>query len=187
MRLHSLGTNQLMKPLRHLAILLGLFTLLVTAPPSHTAGVPFAALQFLIGNWEIEAKPSEGTGHFEFALDLQGKVIVRKNHFEIPANGATAAVVHDDLLVITEEGVPAKIFGTYFDNLGYLGRYNVTANGSQVTLISDSSPKYPRYRLTYTALPDGRLNAKLEYAPAGKPNAFVTYTDWVAKKAAATP
>lgn len=169
--------------MRHLKFVIGFLAVISSIPSAFPAGVPFPALQFLVGNWEIEAEPGKGSGHFEFALDLQGKVLVRKNHVDYPATSASAALVHDDLLIITQEGVPAAIKGSYFDSSGYLGRYTITANGNQATFISDTYPKLPRYRLTYTGLPDGRLNAKLEVAPAGKPNAFANYLEWVAKKA----
>ncbi len=157
------------------------FAIVLLQSAAFSAGVPFPALQFLVGNWQVEAKPGEGAAHFEFTLDLQGKVLVRHNHVE---PGATAgATIHDDLLVIAQEGVPATIKASYYDSDGYLGRYTVTANGNQAVLVSDIVPKFPRYRLTYTALPDGRLNAKLEVAPAGKPNAFASYLEWVATKA----
>lgn len=168
--------------MRHSKFILCFLAVILQAPFAFPAGVPFPALQFLVGNWEIEAKPGEGSGHFEFSLDLQGKVLVRKNHVDYPATNAQAAIVHDDLLVITQEGVPATLHGSYFDSSGYLGRYTITANGNQAVLVSDPYPKLPRYRLTYTGLPDGRLNAKLEVAPAGKPNAFANYLEWVAKK-----
>jgi hypothetical protein len=155
------------------------FGLILLTPIAHSAGVPFPALQFLIGNWQVESKPGDATAHFEFALDVQGKALVRHNHIDYP-QGAT----HDDLVVVSQEGTTMR--GYYFDSDGYTGRYTITANGAQVIFTSDPTPKVPRYRLTYTALPDGRLNAKLEVAPAGKPNAFASYLDWVAKKANAT-
>jgi hypothetical protein len=118
------------------------------------------------------------SGFLPSALDLQGKVLVRHNHVESPQG-----TIHDDMLVISQEGVPATTKGYYFDSDGYSGRYSITANGAEVVFVSDAIPKVPRYRLTYTQLPDGRLNCKLEAAPAGKPNAFVNYLEWVAKKA----
>jgi len=166
--------------MHHIKYLIYFLASFLFASVAFPAGVPFPALQFLVGNWEVEAKPGEGAAHFEFSVDLQGKVLIRKNHVDLP--GATGAA-HDDLLVIAQEGIPATIHASYFDSDGYLGRYTVTANGNQAVFVSDSIPKLPRYRLTYTGLPDGRLNAKLEVAPAGKPNAFANYLEWVAKKA----
>ncbi len=168
--------------MHHLKYFICLLLAVSFAPAALPAGVPFPALQFLVGNWEIEAKPNEGSGHFEFSIDLQGKVLIRRNHVDYPATAASAPIVHDDLLVITQEGIPATMHGSYFDSFGYLGRYTITANGNQAVLVSDPYPKFPRYRLTYTGLPDGRLNAKLEVAPIGKPNAFANYLEWVAKK-----
>jgi hypothetical protein len=172
------------QPMHYLRYSVYLFAIILLAPMAHSAGVPFPALQFLLGNWQVESKPGEATAHFEFVLDLQGKVIVRHNHIEYP-QGAR----HDDLVVVSQEGATTR--GYYFDSDGYSGRYSITANGAQVIFTSEPIPKLPRYRLTYTALPDGRLNAKLEVAPAGKPNAFASYLDWVASKtnsnASATP
>jgi hypothetical protein len=165
--------------MQHIKCSVYLFVMALLSPVAHSAGVPFPALQFLIGNWQVESKSGEATAHFEFALDVQGKALVRHNHIDYP-QGAT----HDDLVVVAQEGNATR--GYYFDSDGYAGRYTITANGAQVIFVSDPIPKVPRYRLTYTALPDGRLNAKLEVAPAGKPNAFASYLDWVAKKVSAT-
>ncbi len=174
----SILTN---KAMQYIKYLIYFFAPILLQPAAFAAGVPFPALQFLVGNWQVEAKPGEGAAHFEFVLDLQGKVLVRHNHVESSATAGGA--IHDDLLVIAQEGIPATIKASYFDSDGYLGRYAVTANGNQAVFVSDAVPKIPRYRLTYTALPDGRLNAKLEVAPAGKPNAFANYLEWVATKA----
>jgi hypothetical protein len=153
------------------------FTIL--APAGFAAGVAFPALQFLVGNWEVEAKPGEGAAHFEFSLDLQGKVLVRHNHVESP----TPAALHEDLFVIYQEGVPAVTRAVYFDSDGYVARYTATTSGAgQVVFVSEMVPKLGRYRLTYTQLPDGRLDAKLEVAPPGKPNAFASYLSWVSKR-----
>ena len=165
------------------------------APVVFSAGVAFPALQFLVGNWEAESKPGEGSAHFEFSLDLQGKVLIRRNHVEYPAAAGQPAGVRDDLLVIYQEGIPAAIHAAYFDSDGYGARYTATTSGAgEVVFVSDPVAKLPRYRLTYTQLPDGRLNAKLEVAPAGKPKAFANYLEWVSKRvtrnqsdAAATP
>jgi hypothetical protein len=153
------------------------------APAAFSAGVAFPALQFLVGNWEAEAKPGEGSAHFEFALDLQGKILVRHNHAEYPATAGQQPVVHDDLLVIYQDGTPPATHAVYFDSAGYGARYTATSSGAgQVVFVSDKVAKLPRYRLTYTQLPDGRLDAKLEVAPAGKPDAFASYLGWVSKK-----
>jgi len=169
-----------MHQIKYLIYILGTCLFATVAFP---AGVPFPALQFLVGNWEVEAKPGEGTAHFEFSVDLQGKVLVRHNHVEYPATGGKPAGTHDDLFVVYQEGIPASTRGVYFDSDGYVARYTATSTGAgQVVFVSDRLPKLPRYRLTYTQLPDGRLDAKLEVAPAGKPDAFGPLLDWVAKR-----
>jgi hypothetical protein len=169
--------------MHHIKYLIYIFGTSVFAPGAFSAGVPFPTLQFLVGNWEAESKPGEASAHFEFSLDLQGKVLVRRNHVEYPATPGQQALVHDDLLVTYQEGIPASTRAVYFDNEGYVARYVVTSSGpGQVVFVSESVTKVARYRLTYTQLPDGRLNAKLEVAPPGKPNAFANYLEWVSKR-----
>ena len=75
------------------------------------------------------------------------------------------------------------IQAVYVDSDGYGARYTATTSGAgEVVFVSDAVAKLPRYRLTYTQLPDGRMNAKLEVAPAGKPKAFANYLEWVSKR-----
>ncbi len=169
--------------MRYIKYLIYIFVTSVFAPVAFSAGVPFPTLQFLVGNWEAESKPGDASAHFEFSLDLQGKVLVRRNHVEYPATPGQQAVVHDDLLVTYQEGIPVSIRATYFDSEGYIARYTVTSSGpGQVVFVSEPGAKVARYRLSYTQLPDGRLNAKLEVAPPGKPNAFANYLEWVSKR-----
>jgi len=163
--------------------LIYIFSASLFATIADSAGVPFPAVQFLVGNWEVEAKPGEGTAHFEFSVELQGKVLIRRNHVEYPATGGKPGAIHDDLLVVYQERTPVATRATYYDSDGYVARYTVSSSGAgQVVFVSDRLPKIPRYRLTYTELPDGRLDAKLEVAPAGKPEAFGPLLDWVAKR-----
>lgn len=178
--------------MHHIKYLICIFAISIFAPAAFPGGVAFPTLQFLVGNWEAESKPGEASAHFEFSLDLQGKILVRRNHVEYPAAAGQQAVVHDDLLVTYQEGVPAATRATYFDSDGYVARYTATSSGAgQVVFVSDPVAKLARYRLTYTQLPDGRLDAKLEVAPPGKPNAFANYLGWVSKRrqsdTAATP
>src|ERR1700730_16463455 len=92
--------------MNHIKYLIYILAVTVFASVAFSAGVAFPALQFLVGNWEVEAKPGEGAAHFEFSLDLQGKVLVRHNHVESGASAAQPAALHEDLLVIYQEGIP---------------------------------------------------------------------------------
>ena len=72
-------------------------------------GDPFSKLRFLMGDWVAEGSSPTGTGHFEFTADVQGKVLIRRNHAEIPAAKPKPAVTHDDIMVIYNEGVVREI------------------------------------------------------------------------------
>ncbi len=59
---------------------------------------------------------------------------------------------------VYREVKPVATKGVYFDNAGYYARYTVTSIApGQATFISDIIPGFPRYRVSYSSLPDGRL------------------------------
>jgi hypothetical protein len=143
-------------------------------------GDPFSALRFLMGGWVAEGPAEAGTGHFEFTSDVQGKVLIRRNHAEYPAAKPRPAVNHDDLMVIYHEG---EVRATYFDNEGHVIRYTMESGAPDTaTFISETTPGAPRFRLSYKKLPDGRLAGKFELTPPDKPEEFKTYLEWTAKR-----
>jgi hypothetical protein len=158
----------------------GVAALAQTAAP---AGDPFSALQFLMGDWVADGPAAAGSGHFEFTLDVQGQILVRRNHSEAPAANGRPATNHDDLMVIYSEGSPTATHAIYFDNEGHVIRYAVDSSAAgAVAFLSEATVGAPRFRLSYSKLPDGRLAGKFEIAPPGKPEELKTYLEWVAKK-----
>jgi len=154
------------------------------APLAASAQDAFAGLQFLVGNWEAEGKPGEATGHTEFTMDIQGHALVRHNHAEYPPAAGKPAYIHDDLLVVYREVKPVATKGVYFDAAGYYARYTITASApGQATFVSDVIAGFPRYRVSYSLLPDGRLSTTVEVSPAGKKDAYAPYLQWTSKRA----
>ena len=143
-------------------------------------------LRFLIGEWEGvgEGGPGAGKGVFSFAVDLQNKVIVRKNYAEYPATAGRPAMRHDDRMLIYVDGASNQILANYFDSEGHQINYKVTPSSGHeaVTFLSEPSTALPRYRLSYTKLKDGTLSGKFEVAPPGQPEAFKNYLEWSARK-----
>jgi hypothetical protein len=174
--------------MRHTKTLLYFVGICLLTPVVASAQDAFSALQFLVGNWEAEATPvAPGvTSHTEFSLDLQGKALVRHNHADYPPANGKPAYIHDDLLVTYREVKPVATKAVYFDSDGYYARYTVTSSASgQATFISDVIPGFPRYRVSYSLLPDGRLSTTIEVSPAGKSNAYAPYLQWTSKHASA--
>src|SRR5436190_4028152 len=99
------------------------------------------SLRFLLGEWigEGTGAPGEGTGGFSFELDLQDKVIVRKNHADYPAAKEKPAYSHTDLMVIYRE-VDDSTKAMYFDNEGHVIHYSVKLSKDQTTLTFISDP-----------------------------------------------
>lgn len=110
-------------------------------------------LKMLSGEWtgEGSGKPGTGSGDFSFAPDLQGKIMLRRSFAEYP--GAR----HDDLMVVYRDGDATR--ADYYDSEGHVIRYTVIIASQRVVFASDSAP---RYRLTYTALPEEKLRVQFE-------------------------
>jgi hypothetical protein len=147
--------------------------------------------RYLLGDWVGEGggDPGKGSGQFSFRLELQDKVIVRKNRAEFPAAGGRPAATHDDLMVIyrAEGGAPTKAI--YFDSEGHVIHYTASfsADHATLTFVSDAAPSTPRFRLSYTKFEEGSVGIKFEIAPPGKPDAFKTYLEGKARRERAKP
>lgn len=153
---------------------------LQAAPPNWDDWKP------LLGSWgaadSAGAPGKASAGLCSFSLDLQGQVIVRKNHAEYPAANGRPASVHDDLMTIFQRG--AAVRAVYFDSEGHEINYAGTWNDQTKTwqFMSDATSNGPRYRLTYTQVSPQQLKLKFEVAPPGKPDDFKNYIEATLEK-----
>jgi hypothetical protein len=152
------------KPLIALFAILSLGTTPARPLPDNN---PLAALKFLEGKWvgEGSSEVGKGGGYATFEQDLQGKVLVRRNHAEYPAGEGKPNYLHDDLMIIyaqASKGVRAF----YTDNEGHVIQYSVTvsADGNTATFLSDPDGGAPRYRLTYAKSAPDKMSIQLEMA-----------------------
>lgn len=136
---------------------------------------------FLLGEWtagESSGVPGQASkGWFTLAPDLDGKILLRKNHAEYPAANGRPAFMHDDLMIIYREGDATKAF--YTDSEGHAIRYAVTISPDkkQIIFLSDKSATGPQYRLTYEDLHGGAVKVLFEAAPHDKPGQFAKYVE----------
>jgi hypothetical protein len=139
---------------------------------------------FVLGDWvgDGSGEPGQGAGRFSFAFDLERRILVRKNHTEIPAAQGRPASVHDDLLIVYPEG--GRTRAVYFDNEDHVISYTLepSTEPSVLALVSDRTPGAPRFRLVYRAAPGGRLAIRFEIAQPDKPDSFVTYLEGTARR-----
>jgi hypothetical protein len=158
--------------------------LLTTLVSPTRADEPWAPYQFLIGEWAGDSDSDKGSGKFTLEPDLDGKVLVRRNHADIPASQGRAAATHDDLMVIYREepGKPSKAI--YFDSEAHVIHYNVSFSDDKRTLtfLSDASQSGPRYRLTYVNTGPDAITIKFEIAAPGKADEFKTYLEGKARR-----
>jgi hypothetical protein len=161
------------------------FVFLLLCPCLH-ADEDWGALRYLIGNWVGEGGggPGQGSGSFSFLPDVQGKVLVRRNHSEYPAANGRQASVHDDLMIVyreSDESAEGALRAIFFDNEQHVIRYNVTMFGDRIVFTSEAVRSAPRYRFTYTRVSTDGLRIKFEIAPPGKD--FATYIEASARRA----
>src|SRR5258708_34299262 len=113
---------------------------------------PWKQLAFLLGKWTGSAKESDtphgaGEGDYSFELELNQKVIVRRNQAAY-----TSGVRHEDLMVIYLDPPAATPRAMFFDTEGNVIRYNIVfpmPSADSVTFESDGSQPGPRFRLSY--------------------------------------
>jgi len=140
---------------------------------------PWADYQFLIGQWVNENLSEQGAGSSEFNMELQGKIMVRKNHAETPATEDRPATVHDDLMIMYLSG-DGQLKANYYDNEGHVIDYTATLSQDKNTLsfVSTASPETPQFRLSYVKSEAGKLAGSFEIAPPGKAGSFSPYLKW---------
>jgi hypothetical protein len=142
--------------------------------------------KFLVGTWTAEGhgEPGEGKGAFSFQVELQGKILVRRNRLEFAATPQRPAFAHEDLLVVYRDADATPMRAIYFDSEGFVIHYTAafSEGGKVLTFLSDASPQAPRQRLTYVQNGDGTLKVRFAIAPPGKPEAFVTHVEGIARR-----
>lgn len=177
-------------PFPALAVSLWLAAAPPTVPPpspaAATAAVqsdPWAPLRFLVGTWKTEGgggKPGDVVGGgFTFAIDLDGKVAVRRSRAEIaPRTGEEKGTVHEDLTVISPKGKGLQAW--YWDNEGHVIRYAVRSEAGIVIFESEAGVPGPRFRLAYARRGADQVEISFSIAPPGKP--FAPYVSGLARR-----
>jgi hypothetical protein len=170
----------MIKCISNLAFTFGFGLFAVLAQASEAAD-PWAPCRFLIGDWvgEGSGAPGQGSGAFSLALELEDKIMVRRNHAEYPATGGRPAVRHEDLMVIYPSSGGKGLQASYWDNEGHFIHYalNPSPDGRTLTFVSDVVSGAPRFRLTYTKKQPDTVGIKFEIAAPGKPDGFKTYLE----------
>jgi hypothetical protein len=137
---------------------------------------------WLVGEWvgEGSGATGQGTGWFSLMPDLNGKILVRKNHSEYPATADKPGIIHDDLMVVSLDNAGHPDKAVYFDNEGHTINYSVAYAGPAIVLTSGKSPQAPYFRLTYVPLDSVTVNVRFEMSRDGEK--YSTYTEGRCKK-----
>jgi len=157
---------------RSAGLILALVTLaLLPGAGSADAPDPWARWRFLLGEWVGlgEGGPGTGTGGSTFALELDGRILVRHNRADYPAAAGRAAFSHRDLLIVYPGTCDSLFHAIYFDNEGHVIQYGVRlpARGGRAVFDSEGPQPGPRFRLTYQLKADGGLETEFSVAPPG--------------------
>jgi hypothetical protein len=140
---------------------------------------------FLLGEWVGEGSRTQGqgTGSFSFEMDLQKRILVRKNTANYPATKDQAGYTHSDLMIIYKQP-PNSTRAIYFDNEGHIINYivNIPDDQNSVTFLSVGEKNTPLYRLNYVKVNNEKLKIKFEIAQPDKPDKFSTYIEATAHR-----
>ena len=143
-------------------------------------------LKFLEGTWSGSGSgsPSENiSGSTTFSFDLDKQILVRKNRAELAKkSGDKAPAVHEDLMIVYRESGNANPRAIYFDSEGHVIHYAVSfpTNRTAAVFESDGNDKTPRFRITHSLVPDGRMEVEFSIAPPG--GEFKSYVKGTVKK-----
>jgi hypothetical protein len=131
----------------------------------------------LIGEWvgEGNGQPGKGEGSFSFQTDLDGKILIRKNHTVFPETEKSKALVHDDLLIVYHAVSGGSEEAIYFDNEGNTIKYKVSYTDNSIVLTSEISANAPRFRLSYVKIDSKTDNVTFEMASPQAPEEFKMY------------
>jgi hypothetical protein len=168
---------------KSIVLLACIFFILPLAAQQAAPAADWTSFQFLLGEWvgEGSGSPGQGGGGFSFAADLQGQILVRRNHTEFPAGQGRPAAVHDDLLIVSQE--PDGTKAVYWDNEGHVIRYLVEFPAENLIIfISEKQSGAPRFRLFYQKLGDSKVDILFEMAAPDKPDEFRVYLHGSARK-----
>jgi hypothetical protein len=132
---------------------------------------PLAPLDFMVGDWRSadDAAGAGAGGVSAIHADLDGRVLVRRDHVLTKAGGA-----FDIYMVIYPDqgGLRAE----FIDTEGHTIHYAATPGpGAAVTFESPGSAQAPGFRLTYAAVSPDRLHVRFEIAPRG--GAYKAYSE----------
>jgi hypothetical protein len=119
---------------------------------------------------------------FSFQTDLDGKILVRKNHTVFPATANSTAKVHDDLLIVYPDAKSGTQEAIYFDNEGNIIKYKVSFTANSVVLTSEVTSNSPRFRLSYVTIDSKTVNITFEMATPQAPEEFKMYLSGKASK-----
>jgi hypothetical protein len=167
--------------MRTLLRLIPLILLPLMVTSQNVSPDPWADWKFLLGEWaagESSGVPGQASkGSFTLAPDLNGKILVRKNHAEYPPANGRPAIVHDDLMIIYRDAGATRAF--YSDNEGHVIQYRISfsADLKKIVFLSEKNTGAPQYRLTYEDVQPGTARVIFEIAPPDKPDQFTKYVE----------
>jgi hypothetical protein len=155
--------------------------LFLAAPAKVVLAAPTSldCLHFLVGNWTGDSTGDDhGLGFFRFESKINGKVILRTNHADYPAQNGHPSSVHDDLMAIEPDGAGLK--ATYVDNEGNAILYSVQCSSDEKSAVFLSQAESaPHFRLSYRLTDEGNLEGLFEVAFRG--SVFSPYRRWIGR------
>lgn len=156
-------------------------SLLAQTAPTPSSPDPWAALQFLEGNWEAKGQGGGGasaTGSYRFTRELGGHILARHSRSNGDCQGpAQFDCDHGDLLYVYQDMPGAPLKAIYFDNEGHVIHYEVTTPRPRtVVFLSSAAQPGPQFRLSYEQK-DAVMSGKFQMKMPGQTE-WKSYLEW---------
>ncbi len=159
------------------------------APATYSIPLPpkpdFSSISWLIGDWTgtTAGQGRAGTIHLHAALDLGNRYIVLRQELSLPAT-KTAPATRESWMGILSPGDPDFILNT-FSSTGFMTRYRVTVNGTQIYFIPEGGEQPPPgwlFRSAFEHTGPSGMTITVQASPPNRPF-FVYYTAKLAREA----
>jgi hypothetical protein len=138
----------------------------------------FGPLERLVGTWAADSgsggKPGMAVrGGETWVLDLDGRVLSRRDYSEYRATSTRPAFRHEGVMLIAP--APGNGFLAHsYDNEGHVIDYAIVANDSGIVFTSRAVSAEPQFRLTYRVTGD-KCAVQFEIAAPDQPGVFHSY------------
>jgi hypothetical protein len=145
------------------------------APTQYTIPIPpppdFSAFSWLTGNWtgHTTGKSPQGDLHFSAQFDLAKRVMILREKLSLASTKTTPATDESWMGILSPGRSAASFDLQVYSSTGFISRYQVTVDGSTISIVPAGGlapPPGMLFRRTLEQSPDGGFTETVQVAPS---------------------